>query len=61
MPSYKPQEKYDAENTKRYTLKVNTKTEQDIIGKLASVPNKQGYIKQLIRADLNKEGKNENQ
>lgn len=57
MPSYKPQDKYDAENTKRYTLKVNTKTEQDIMSKLDSVPNKQGYIKELIRADLTREDK----
>ena len=27
-------------------------TEQDIIQKLDSVPNKAGYIKQLIRADI---------
>lgn len=27
-------------------------TEQDIIAKLESVPNKAGYIKSLIRADM---------
>jgi hypothetical protein len=52
MTSYKPQEKYDAENTKRFTLKVNTKTEKDILNKLNTVPSKQGYIKSLIRADI---------
>ena len=29
-----------------------TTTEQDIIDKLESVPNKSGYIKRLIRADI---------
>lgn len=29
-------------------------TEQDIIDKLYSVPNKAGYIKSLIRADIAK-------
>jgi len=31
-----------------------TRTEQDIIRKLDSVPNKAGYIKMLIRADIEK-------
>ena len=54
MTSYKPQETYDAKNTKRFTLKVNLKTERDILDKLESLPKgrKQGYIKELIRADL---------
>jgi hypothetical protein len=30
-------------------------TEQDIIQKLDSVPNKAGYIKRLIRADIAKD------
>lgn len=39
-------------NSKRYTLKVMTRTEADIIEKLDSVPNRAGYIKSLIRRDL---------
>lgn len=31
-----------------------TRTESDIINKLDSVPNKAGYIKSLIRADIAK-------
>lgn len=31
-------------------------TEQDIINKLDDVPNKAGYIKSLIRADIKKDG-----
>ena len=47
-------EKYDAKATKQLKMKLNLKTDADIIQKLDSVPNKQGYIKQLIRDDLMK-------
>jgi hypothetical protein len=43
---------YDRENTVQVKLKLNTKTDSDILEQLASVPNKQGYIKALIRADM---------
>ena len=44
--------KYDASNTKQIKLKLNTKTDADVINKLESVANKQGYIKNLIRRDI---------
>ena len=47
-----PQERYAAKYKKQYSLPCFTNTEQDIIQKLESVPNKAGYIKQLIRADI---------
>lgn len=47
-----PQERYAAKYKKQYSLPCFTTTEQDIIDKLESVPNKAGYIKQLIRADI---------
>lgn len=53
----RPQERFDRLNSKVYRLKVMTRTEQDIIQKLDSVPNKAGYIKQLIRADIEKDKK----
>lgn len=46
--------KYDAENTVRVMLKLNKTTDADILKVLEASGNKQGYIKQLIRADLNK-------
>ena len=49
----KAQKKYDAENTQVH-LKLNRRTDEDVLEKLDSVPNKQGYIKRLIRADLKK-------
>lgn len=51
MGKYEAQERYDKENTVRFTIKLNKKTEADIIEKLNSVDNKQGYIKRLIRED----------
>ncbi len=52
--------KYDAANTKRVTVKFNLKTDADILQKIDSVDNVMGYIKSLIRADIEracKEGK----
>lgn len=50
----KAQKKYDAANTKQFHLKLNRNTDWDVLEKLDSVPSKQGYIKALIRADLNR-------
>lgn len=47
-----PQERYAAKYKKQYSLPCFTSTEQDIIDRLESVPNKAGYIKALIRADI---------
>lgn len=47
--------KYDKANTIGLRLKLNLKTDADVIARLKSVPNKQGYIKALIRADIAKE------
>ena len=49
-----PQDRYAAKYKKQYTLPCFTTTEQDIINKLESVPNKSGYIKRLIREDIAK-------
>ena len=50
-----PQERYAAKYKKQFKIDCFTSTEQDIIQKLESVPNKAGYIKQLIRADIAKD------
>lgn len=44
--------KYDAANTTSVRLKMNINTEMDIIERLEEVGNKNGYIKQLIREDI---------
>lgn len=45
------QAKYDKDNTVQIKLKLNKKTDADIISVLARCKNKQGYIKELIRLD----------
>lgn len=44
--------KYNQNNVKQIKLNLNLKTDADIIKALEAVPNKQGYIKELIRKDL---------
>ncbi len=44
--------KYDEAHTVQIKLKLNTSTDADILEKLNEVENKQGYIKELIRADI---------
>ena len=44
--------KYNKANVKQIKLNLNLKTDADIIKALEAVPNKQGYIKELIRKDL---------
>ena len=44
--------KYDAKNTKQYHLKLNLKTDADIIQRLEEQESVQGYIKDLIREDI---------
>ena len=44
--------KYDAENTTGVYLKLNNKTDSDIIEHLAKQDKKQTYIKELIRQDM---------
>lgn len=50
----KAKDKYDKANTVQVKLKLNRKTDKEIIEALERSGNKQGYIKELIRADLKK-------
>ena len=47
----------DQKNTRRYALKLSRNTDKDIIQKLDSQVNIQGYLKKLIREDIEKAGK----
>lgn len=49
------QYRYDATHSVTMTFKFNRKTDADILHRLDSVSNKQGYIKNLIRQDITKE------
>lgn len=46
---------WQKENTKQVLLKLNTATDADILKHLAD-KNKQGYIKALIRKDMEERG-----
>ena len=48
--------RYDAKTAKKYGLKLNVNTDAELIAKLASVPNVQGYLKELIRQDIKNRG-----
>lgn len=47
--------RYDAANTKRYTVKINKNTEADILAHLEEIDNVAGYIKALIREDMKRQ------
>lgn len=49
--------KYDKENMRQIKFNLSKKYDLDIIARLDAVPNKQGYIKALIRADIAKEAR----
>lgn len=49
------QKRYDEANKEKFRmvhLKLNRETDTDVIDKLEAVDNIQGYIKELIRADI---------
>lgn len=50
------QEKYDKDNTVQVKLKLNKKTDSDIIDYLSRQENKQGFIKTIIREFMRLEG-----
>jgi len=50
----KAQRRYDARKTRQVHLKLNLRTDKDVLEKLDEVQSKQGYIKRLIRDDLRK-------
>lgn len=47
--------KYDKTHKRGICLKFNLKYDADILQRLDSVGNKQGYIKELIRRDMQRE------
>ena len=49
-------ERYARENTRPLKVKLNLKTDADILAKLEAEPNMQGYIKRLIREDISRSG-----
>lgn len=48
-------ERYDAANTRQIKMKLNLKTDADILAWLDAQESKQGAIKELIRKELKKQ------
>lgn len=53
---YEAVNKYNKANTKTYCIRLNNKKDSDIIRKLSEVESINGYIKALIRYDMEKGG-----
>ena len=45
-------DKYNKEHTTQVLLRLNNRTDEDVIAWLKTLSNKQGYIKELIRKDI---------
>ena len=48
--------KFNKEKTKLVNVRLNINTDADILEKLENVDSKMGYIKRLIREDIQKNG-----
>ena len=53
----KADKKYIKNKTTMLVVKLFNSTDSDIISKLQAVPNKSGYVKQLIRKDIDESQK----
>lgn len=49
-------DKWKRKNTKLITMRLNNYTDRDLLQFLNTLPNKQGYIKELIRTDMKNRG-----
>lgn len=52
MADTQAKKEWDKNHTTKVLMKLNNNTDADILAKLKAVPNKQGYIKSLIKADI---------
>lgn len=57
MDSSKAAYEWDRKNTTMFAMKLQNKTDRDILDLFGTLHNKQGYIKHLIRGDMNGEKK----
>ena len=57
--SERPQDRYNKAKTITVLLRLNKSTDADVIEHLERTRNKTGYIKSLIRADIERRTKNE--
>lgn len=55
MPDSEAVKKWRQENTVVFTMRLQRRTDADILEKLETVPSRQGYIKDAIRAAIARE------
>ena len=51
---YPSKQRYDRENMIKVNVSFNRKTEPELVVRIEAETNKAGYIKDLIRADIEK-------
>lgn len=56
MAYYKSNAKWQKKNTKLETIRLNIYSDADIIKYLQTIDNKQGYLKALLREEMDKKG-----
>ena len=54
MAYYQSNNRWQKKNTKLQTIRLNVYSDADIIKYLETIPNKQGYIKDLLRKEMEK-------
>ena len=54
--NYRASRKYRASNCRQINIELNKTIDEDILVWLDSQDNKQGYLKKLIRADMEAQG-----
>lgn len=54
--NYRASLKYKAEKCRQIKFELNKRLDEDILVWLDSQENKQGYLKELIRADMERNG-----
>lgn len=57
--SLKADTKYKKANIVKVNMSLNRNTDGDILSYIATIDNKQGYLKRLIRADMARRAKKE--
>jgi hypothetical protein len=57
MPDSEAKKRWDRENTKQFKMRLNLRTDSDIIQQLENQESVQGYLKRLIRNDMKEEKK----
>ena len=56
---YGPQRRYHAKAIVRVTVDFNRNTERELVERIESEPNRSGYIKRLVREDVERKGGSE--